>query len=172
MTPLHKPERGEVDDYYFTYIDKVPEGDIRRIVAAQAGEALAFLESIPDEKTLHRYAPGKWSIRDVLAHVNDTERLFAYRAFWFARGFDTALPSFDQDVAARTAGADVRAWQSHLDEFRAVRAATVALLDSLPDEAWGRAGVASGYPFTVRGLAYITAGHVAHHLGVLRDRYL
>lgn len=169
---MHRPERGEVADYYFTYIDKVPGGDIRRFVATQAGEALALLESIPDEKTRYRYAPGKWTIRDVVGHVNDTERVFAYRAFWFARGFDTPLPSFDQDVAVNAAGADLRPWQSHLDEFRAVRAATVALLDSLPEEAWARSGIASGYPFTVRGLAYIAAGHVAHHLGVLRDRYL
>jgi hypothetical protein len=172
MTPLSRPDRGEVADYYFTYIDKVPEGDIRRIVADQATEALAFLASIPDGRTLHRYAPGKWSLRDVLGHVNDTERLFAYRALWFARGLDAPLPSFDQDIAVGTAGADARPWQSHLEEFRAVRSASIALFDSLPDDAWMRTGVASGYPFSVRGLAYITAGHVAHHLGVLRDRYL
>jgi hypothetical protein len=172
MTLIPKPVRGEVGDYYFVYIDKVAEGDIRQIVQAQGREAIALLESIPESKTSYRYAPDKWSIRDVVGHVSDTERVFAYRAFWFARGYDTPLPSFDQDVAVKAAHADQRSWQSLVDEFRAVRGATVTLLDALPDEAWIRAGVASGYPMTVRGLGYVIAGHVAHHLAILRDRYL
>jgi hypothetical protein len=170
LTP--KPGRGEVADYYFTYIDQIEEGDIRQIVASQGREAQSFLESIPESKTLYRYAPGKWSIRDTVAHVSDCERLFSYRIFWFARGFDAPLPSFDQDVAVRTAGADARSWRSLLDEFRVIRASSAALLESLPDDAWARTGVASGYPVSVRGLAYILAGHVAHHLAILRERYL
>lgn len=171
-TLIEKPRRGEVGDYFFTYIDQVEQGDIREIVRAQGREALALLESIPESKTLYRYAPDKWSIRDLVGHISDTERVFAYRAFWFARGFDSPLPSFSQDVAAGTANADGRSWQSLIDEFRTVRAATVSLLDSLPDEAWTRAGVASSFPMSVRGLGYIIAGHVAHHLTILRDRYL
>jgi hypothetical protein len=98
--------------------------------------------------------------------------VFTFRALWFARRFDSPLPSFDQDVAVSTAGADSRPWQSHRDEFSAVRRATLELFRNLPSDAWMRRGVASGNPFTVRALAYITAGHVAHHNRILRERYL
>jgi hypothetical protein len=171
-TLIQKPKHGEVGEYYFTYIDKVEEGDVPQIVAAQGREAIALLESIPDSRTLYRYAPDKWSIRDLVGHLSDTERVFAYRAFWFARAFDSPLPSFDQEVAVKAAHADHRSWRSLVDEFRAVRGATIALLDTLPDDAWTRTGVASGYPMSVRGLGYIIAGHVAHHLAILRERYL
>jgi hypothetical protein len=167
-----RPDRTEAAEYYFTYIDQVGAGDIREILAAQAGEAQAFFERISDEASTRRYAPGKWTIRQVLSHVNDTERLFVFRALWFARGFDTPLPSFDQDVAIAAAAADDRPWRSHVDEFRAIRAATVPFFGTMPDEAWTRRGVASGNPFSVRALAYIAAGHVAHHLRLLRERYL
>ena len=166
------PERTEAAEYYFTYIDQVAAGDIRRILETQSAETLAFLETISDERSLHRYAPGKWSIREVIGHVNDTERLFAFRAFWFARGLDEPLPSFDQDVAAAAAGSDERAWASHIDEFRAVRGATLAFFRDLDEPAWDRRGVASGYSFTVRALAYIIAGHLEHHTRILRERYL
>ena len=167
-----RPDRTEAAEYYFTYIDQVGAGDIREILAAQVDEARALFERISDEASTRRYAPGKWTIRQVLSHVNDTERLFVFRALWFARGFDTPLPSFDQDVAIAAAAADDRPWRSHVDEFRAIRAATVPFFGTMPDEAWTRRGVASGNPFSVRALAYIAAGHVAHHLRLLRERYL
>jgi hypothetical protein len=168
-----RPDRTESAPYYFTYIDQVVgDGDICRILEAQLPETLALLNGIPAERSLHRYAPEKWSIRQVVSHVNDTERLFVSRAFWFARGFDTPLPSFDQNTAISAAGADERPWGSHLEEFRAVRAATLAFFRNLPSEAWTRRGIASGNPFTVRALAYIAAGHVAHHMTILRNRYL
>jgi hypothetical protein len=107
----------------------------------------------------------------VLGHLNDTERLFVARAFWFARGFDAALPSFDQNIAMRASGADERSWASHVDEFRAIRGATLVLFEQLPAEAWLRRGVASDNPFTVRALAFIAAGHVVHHTTILRERY-
>ena len=158
--------------HYFTYIDKVGPGDICRILEEQLAETLPQLEAISEERSLHRYAPDKWSIREVLSHLNDGERLFVFRALWFARGFDTPLPSFDQNVAVSVAGADSRSWRSHVEEFRVIRASTLAFFRNLPSEAWTRRGVASGYPFTVRALAYITAGHVTHHMGVLKERYL
>ena len=136
------------------------------------GETAAFLRGISDERSLHRYASDKWSIRQVVGHLNDAERVFAFRAFWFARGFDSSLPSFDQDIAVTSAGSDARAWPSLIDEFQAVRAASLSLFNNLPAEAWMRRGTASGNPFTVRALAYIVAGHVAHHVGILRERYL
>ena len=172
MNATSAPDRSEAAGYYFTYIDKVSGGDIRLVLESQAGETLALLSGISDEGSLGRYAPGKWSIRQVVSHINDTERLSVFRALWFARGFDSPLPSFDQNVAVSAAAADERSWESHVEEFRAVRQATTTFFRNLPPEAWGRKGVASGNPFTVRALAYITAGHVTHHTAILRERYL
>ena len=171
MTLGIAPERSEAAPYYFTYIDQVPGGDICQILAAQLPEAVAEFVKISEDRSLYRYAPGKWSIRELLSHINDCERLFAFRAFWFARGFDTSLPSFDQHVAAEHASADRRTWREHVEEFQAVRAGTLAFFQALPPVAWGRRGIASDNPFTVRALAYIAAGHVTHHLKVLRERY-
>jgi hypothetical protein len=172
MATTTMPARTEAADYYFTYIDKVGRGDICETLEAQMGETAAFLRGISDERSLHRYAPDKWSIRQVVGHLNDAERVFAFRAFWFARGFDSSLPSFDQDIAVTSAGSDARAWPSLIDEFQTVRATSLSLFNNLPAEAWMRRGTASGNPFTVRALAYIVAGHVAHHVGILRERYL
>jgi hypothetical protein len=171
MNPA-RPERTEAAPYYFTYIDQVGEGDVRDVLDAQAAEASAFFDTISEDLSTRRYAPDKWTIRQVISHVNDAERLFVFRALWFARGFEAPLPSFDQNVAIATAAADARSWRDHVDEFRAIRAATVPFFRSLTDEAWTRRGVASGNPFTVQALAYIVAGHVAHHMRLLRERYL
>lgn len=170
--PLTPPDRTEAGEYYFTYIDKVPVGDIRAILRAQVDDVVPILRGISEERSRHRYASGKWSIREVLGHVNDAERVFAYRAFWFARGFESPLPSFDQDIAVPTAAADKRSWSSHIDEFRTVRSATVDLFQHLPAEAWSRRGIASNQPVTVNALAYIIAGHLAHHVQILTERYL
>jgi hypothetical protein len=150
----------------------VAAGDIRRIIHDQEAEVVALAESISEERSRHRYGPDKWSIREVLAHLNDCERLFVFRAFWFARGFESPLPSFDQHIAMAASGADARSWRSHLDEFRQIRASTVAFFDGLPDTAWDRRGIASDNPFTVRALAYMVAGHVIHHVEILRQKYL
>ena len=169
---LVPPDRSEAAEFYFTYIDKVPPGDVRRVLADQAEVVLSLLRGISDDRSGHRYAPGKWSIREVVSHMNDAERVFSFRAFWFARGLDAPLAGFDQDAVIRLAAAEERSWGSHLDEFAAIRAATVALFDGLPAAAWDRRGIASDKPVSVRALAYICAGHVAHHLEVLRTRYL
>jgi hypothetical protein len=166
------PQRNEAVPYYFTYIDRLTSDDVAGTLESQLAEAMAFLPSIGEEKSLHRYAPEKWSIRQVLNHVNDAERLFVSRALWFARGFDSALPSFDQDVAAAGARADEFPWANHVEEFRAVRLATLSFVRNLPGDAWARSGVASGNSFTVRALAFIVAGHYEHHLAMVRERYL
>jgi DinB superfamily len=166
------PDRSEAAEYYFTYIDQVEPGDIGDVLEAQVASTVALLQNISEEKSLHRYAPGKWSIREVVSHLNDTERVFAFRALWFARQFDSPLPSFDQDVALSHAGANDRLLSSHIEDFRAIRTATLTLFRNLPPDAWTRRGVASGNPVTVRALAYITAGHVTHHCRLLRERYL
>ena len=159
-------------EYYATYIDQVPEGDICDILEAQLDETLALLNAISEERSHYRYAPDKWTIKEVASHLCDTERVFAFRALWFARGFPDPLPSFDQNIAIGLARADTRPWRSHVEEFRAVRSATLPVFQSLSPEAWTRRGVASGHPVSVRALAYIVAGHVAHHCRILRERYL
>lgn len=169
---MNRPDRTEAADYYFTYIDQVPDGDILQILEAQGPELMSVLNGISEEQSLYRYAPDKWTIRDVVAHVSDAERVFAFRALWFARELGASLPSFDQDIAARTAGANDRPWRELVDELGAVRASTLAFFRGLPGDAWPRRGIASEKPFTVRALAYICAGHAAHHLRLLRERYL
>jgi hypothetical protein len=167
-----RPDQTEAGEYYFTYINKVPDGDVCQILQAQSVEILALLEGVSESQSDYRYAADKWTIREVLAHLNDCERLFVFRAFWFARGFNIPLPSFDQNVAMAGAGASQRSWADHLAEFRAVRAASLAFFGGLNDAAWDRRGIASDNPFTVRALAYVTAGHVAHHAAILVERYL
>jgi hypothetical protein len=167
-----RPERSEAADYYFTYIDQIAGEDVEAVLGSQLEEAAAFFAEISEEKSLHRYAPEKWSIRQVLNHITDTERAFAFRALWFARGFDTPLPGYDQDVAVFGAEADRVPWAAHVEEFRRVRLATISLFANMPPGGWMRRGIASGNPFTVRALAYITAGHLAHHARIVRERYL
>ena len=169
---MTRPQTTEVASYYFTYIDLITTDDIVPAIESQMGETLEFLQGISEEKSLSSYAPGKWTIREVLNHVNDGERLFLGRAFWFARGFQDPLPSFDQDQAVVAAEGNKTSWADLVEEFRSVRLATISFLKSLPAEAWARSGVASDNPVTVNALAYIIAGHVAHHTNVLKERYL
>ena len=173
MTTLTLPDKSEAAEYYFRYIEQAPHGvDIRQALENQLTETMSLLNGISDEKSLHRYAPDKWSIRQVVSHLSDTERLFVFRAMWFARGFELPLPSFDQDIAINGARADTRSWKELVEEYRAVRGASIPFFVSVPDDAWDRRGIASGYSFTVRALAYITTGHTAHHMNILRERYL
>ena len=172
MTGRRKPERSEAPEYYFKYIDLVPDGDVCATLDAQLSDTAALLGRVPAERVDYRYAPGKWSVREVVSHVNDAERLFAFRAFWVARGFVSPLPSFDQETAARHAGAADRSWSSHMEEFQSIRASTLHLFRHLPADGWLRHGIASDHSFTVRAFAYIAAGHVTHHAMILRDRYL
>jgi hypothetical protein len=167
-----RPQPSEAAPYYFTYIDQVGGSEIRAAMEAQLETALSLFGGISEEKSLHRYAPGKWSIRQVLNHLNDTERAFAFRTLWFARGFESPLPSYNQDIAAAGAGADSFPWPAHVEEFRHIRSATISLFRNMPEDAWSRRGIASDNPFTVRALAYIIVGHVEHHARILRERYL
>ena len=169
---MTRPQTTEAASYYFKYIDLVNSDQIVPAIKDQLDQTVQFLEGISEEQSLQAYAPGKWTIREVLNHVNDGERVFLGRAFWFARGFQDALPSFDQDVAVQFAKANDTSWADLVEEFKSVRAATISFFDSMPDEAWSRTGVASDNPVTVRALAYIIAGHLTHHVNVLRDKYL
>jgi hypothetical protein len=169
---ISRPEPNEAAPYYFGYINRVTGNDILQELQSQLDAVPAFLRSITEEKSLFRYAPEKWSIRQMWGHVNDTERVFLMRALWFARSFDSALPSFDQDIAVGAAGSGDVPWSRHVEEFREIRLATISFFRNLPKEAWSRKGIASGNPFTVRACAYVVAGHVAHHAAVLREKYL
>ena len=166
------PQRNEAAPYYFKYIDRIASDDIVSALGAQLEETLPFLRGISEEKSPHRYAVDKWSVRQVLNHVNDSEQVFVFRALWFARGFDSPLPSFEQDISAAAARADDFSWASHVAAFQGIREATLCFFRNLPAEAWTRSGVASGNVFSVKALAYIVAGHLAHHGAILEERYL
>jgi hypothetical protein len=168
---IGRPQSSEAAPYYFTYINRVVGEDAVGTMERQLEDCSALFSAISEERSLYRYAPAKWTVRQVLNHVNDTERAFAFRTLWFARGFDSPLPSYDQDIAAVGAIADRVAWSAHVEEFRRVRLATISLFRNMPTEAWMRTGIASDNSFTVRAMAYITAGHLAHHVAVLNERY-
>jgi hypothetical protein len=169
---IGRPQEVEAAPYYFAYINLVAGDDGVGTIESQLEGSLAFFSSISEGKSLVRYAAEKWSIRQVLNHITDTERALAFRALWFARGFETPLPSYDQLVAAAGACADAVSWTSHVEEFRRVRLSTISLFKNMPSDGWTRSGIASDNRFTVRALAYIIAGHLQHHIAIVRDRYL
>jgi hypothetical protein len=170
--PSQRPDRSEASEYYFNYIDQVPPGDICGILRGQRDTAGRLFRGIDASHSGRRYADGKWTLREVVGHLADTERLFLMRAFWFARGFESPLPSFDQNTAIATGGFDARDWGALIDEFAAARDSSIAFFDGLPADAWDRRGVASDNPFSVRALAWLAAGHVEHHTRIVRERYL
>ena len=169
---IGRPEPSEAAEYYWRYINCVQGESPLAAMEAQLEEVEKVFGAVSEEKSLYSYAPGKWTIRQMLNHVTDTERAFAFRALWFARGFDAPLPSYDQEIAAAGADANRVTWENHLQEFNDVRIATLSLFRNLPEEAWLRTGIASEKRFSVRAMAYIIAGHVNYHIDVLRDRYL
>lgn len=169
---LGRPQITEAAPYYFTYIDQAIGEDPLASIEKQLDVSIQFFSGISEAKSSYRYGPDKWSIRQVLNHISDTERSFAFRVLWFARGFDAPLPSYDQNVASAGAEADRVSWADHIEEFRRVRLATISLFRNMSVEGWTRSGIASDNRFTVRALAFIIAGHVEHHLKILREQYL
>jgi hypothetical protein len=172
-----RPGKDETAEYFFTYIDKVPDGDIVAALEQQSGEYAALLDRVSEEASHGRYAPGKWSVREVAGHVNDMERVFAYRALWFARGQPGPLPSVDQDVTVAFANSEAVTMAQLAAEFRAVRAATLAMVKTLPVEAWdrrgesGRSAESNGSAISVRAAIWIICGHVEHHTRLFREKY-
>lgn len=169
---MQKPERGECADYYFRYIDKVPDGDVLDILERQLTEMSEFLDSISEEQGNFRYAEGKWSVKEVVGHINDTERVFAYRALWFARNNQDPIPGMDQDHFAEFGDFGNRTLLNLVEEFRTIRQATLTLLRGISAEVAHRRGVASGVEFTVQSIPWIIAGHATHHKKVLSEKYL
>ena len=170
--PLTRPASDEFAPFYANYIGLVPDGDVLASLEQQRKETQKLLDGITEAKAAHRYAPDKWSIKGVVGHVVDSERVFAYRALSIGRGDTTPLPGFDEKRWAQTANFDDRTLKELAREYGLVRDATLALLRSLPAESWSRRGTANNYSVTVRALAWIIAGHERHHLKILRERYL
>lgn len=168
---IPRPADGEYNEYYRKYVNLLPDGDLLALLQTQGAETVTLLRGVTEETSRHAYAPGKWTIREVVGHLTDAERVFSYRALSFARGEASALPSFDENAWAKTSNAAHRPIEDLMDEFIAVRAATLALYDGFTPEDLVRSGIASGNPVSVRALAWITAGHERHHVGILRERY-
>lgn len=154
------------------YVDLVPGDDPVSALREQIGRTLALFESVDDKHASEwSYEPGKWSLKQVLGHMIDTERIFAYRALRVARGDRTALPGFEQDEYVATADSNARALADLIEEFRIVRAGTLALVNGFPQEAWSRRGVVNERELSVRGILFTAAGHELHHCQLLRERY-
>ncbi len=171
-TALDRPAPSEYAEYYGRYISQLPEGDVLDLLRAGPGELEALLGKLDDAQALHRYAPGKWSIKEVVSHMIEGERVFAYRALRIARADRTPLPGFEQDDYVKVANADRRTLASLLTEYRHLRAANVEMFASFDDDALRREGTASGYRCTARALIWIIAGHERHHLNGLGRDYL
>jgi uncharacterized damage-inducible protein DinB len=172
MSDPQRPEPSEYAAYYHRYIELVPEGDIRMILRVQLADTLALLRPLSEEQAAYRYAEDKWSIKQVIGHLFDAERIFLYRALRIARGDQTPLPGYNENVYADNAGFDQRPLANLLAELEATRAATAAFFQNLSGDAWTRTGTANSYPVSVRALAYTIAGHELHHREIVLTRYL
>lgn len=169
---MERPANSEYAEYYHRYVGRVPDGDIVRFLEAQCVEMESLLADVPAGKADYRYADGKWSIREVIGHVNDVDRVFAYRMVAFARGDGNPIPGMEQDEWVASANFGERTLADLVSEFVAIRRSLVALCTSLDEAALMRRGTASGVEFTARSIPWILAGHVLHHLEVIRERYL
>lgn len=169
---IGKPDETEYQSYYGKYVSLVPDDDILSVLSAEIESTMALLRSIPESKGGFRYAPDKWSIKELVGHMIDGERVFAYRALRFARNDGTPLPGFEQDDYVREALFDSYSLSDLVAEFESVRRSSIFLFKHLSEEAWTRRGIASESEVSVRALAYIIAGHELHHREILRSRYL
>jgi hypothetical protein len=166
-----RPESGEYAPYYEAYIALVPGNDIVGVLEAQRKQMMQLFAARSERDGNFRYAPEKWTVKEVLGHVSDTERIFAYRALRIARGDQTPLSGFEQDDYVRAGGFGERTLADLAEEFAHVRNATVALFRSVGKDAWLRRGIANKNEVSVRALAFIVAGHELHHRHILEERY-
>lgn len=168
---IDRPSQAEFASFYAGYVSLVPENDIMSVLGAQTADVRERAGAFIPTREGFRYADGKWSVREVIGHVTDAERVFGFRAFCFSRGDENSLPSFDQDEYVARSGFDRCSLADLVQEFEQVREANLTVLRRLDDDTWRRMGTASGKPVSVRALAYIMAGHVRHHLHILSTRY-
>lgn len=169
---LPRPAAGDYNEYYGRYIGLVPDGDIVETLASQMEATQALLASVPREREEYRYAPGKWSLREVVGHLIDTERLFAFRALWFARSGGGDLAGMDQEAWARASAAGSRPLAGLAEEWALLRRANVLMFSGFTSEDWARRGVASGWDVAVRALPWMIAGHELYHRRLLLRDYL
>jgi uncharacterized damage-inducible protein DinB len=172
MRTLVRPDTTEYAQPYAGYVSLVPEEDVLAAIEEQSAVTQKLLASLDETKAAYRYAESKWSVKEVLGHFIDSERIFAYRALAIARGETEPLPGFDEQDYVRNARFDAWKLGDLSEHYALVRRATIVLFRNFPEEAWDRRGVASGYPITVRAIAWIIVGHERHHVQVLRERYL
>ncbi|MGG4146404.1 DinB family protein [Paenibacillus algorifonticola] len=168
----NRPSINDYNPFYQTYIEKVPEGSIKDVLLEAQQATSELLASIPEERGSFKYAEGKWSIKEVIGHINDTERVMSYRLLRVSRGDSTPLPGFEQEVFVAGARFNEYTIAELAEEYRAIRQSTLKLIDKLSDEELSRRGNASSFEVTALALAYIIAGHELHHLSVLKERYL
>lgn len=169
--PTGRPADTEYASFYAKYIGLVPEADVLATLEAQIDDFRRFAASVPPDREGYRYAPDKWSVREVIGHLTDGERVFGYRAFCISRGEQQALPSFDENAYLEHSAYGRVALADLADELVTVRRANLAVLRRLDPGTWTRLGTASGKPVSVRALAYVMVGHPRHHLAILRERY-
>ena len=167
-----RPDPSEYAEYYESYIRRVPEGNIVAVLREQGEAACRFLAGLPADKAEFRYAPEKWTLKEVLGHVIDMEWVFTYRALSFARGAEAALPSVDQDEFMAASDFQAFSLAELVEALRHLRRANTLMFEHFGDEVLERRGEAAGYRFTVRALLYVIAGHERHHMNIIRQRYL
>lgn len=167
-----RPNTGEYAPYHEQYINLVPEGDILWVLGEQTRETLSVLRGISEAQADYRYSPGKWSIKEVVGHIIDAERIFGYRALRFARNDRTPLSGFEQDDYVKYGGFGAQSLSDLASEYEHVRRANIYLFRGLTSEAWDRRGTANDNEISVRAMAYIMAGHELHHMGIIRTKYL
>ncbi len=167
-----RPDAVEYSAFHGTYVSLVPEGDILVVLREQLDVVKRLVSGITPAQELFRYAPGKWSVRQVFGHLADAERIFGYRVLCIARGQTEALPPFDENLFVETADFDARSLADLAEEWRLLRAANLAMMDRLTDAAWARICVTSGAPVSARAFAWIMAGHLRHHLLIFKERYM
>ncbi|HVX41326.1 MAG TPA: DinB family protein [Gemmatimonadaceae bacterium] len=169
---MERPAADEHAPYYERYVAKVPSGDLISLLREQVMDTTALLRGVSAERANYAYAPGKWSIKEVVGHMADTERVMAYRALRISRGDTTPLASFDENLFVANSNFASRTLDDLLEEFQVVRASTVHMARQLDERMLALRGTASANPVTVRALLYIIAGHERHHTALLRERYL
>jgi uncharacterized damage-inducible protein DinB len=173
LRKIEKAQPGEYATYASIYVDLTPDdGPILTFLERNAEILTNLYRSLPEERLLYRYAPGKWTMKEILNHLIDDERIYAYRALRFARNDRAELPGFDQDLYAKESQANEREIEDMLEEYADVRRSSIALFNAFSDEMLLRQGTADGHSVTVRGLIYHLAGHEQRHLNIIRERYL
>ena len=169
---MARPDLSRVPEWYHRYINQAEENDLAEALEAQASSFAQFLQTIPVDKRNYRYAEGKWTIKEILQHIIDAERIFAYRALCFARKDSTPLPSFDENSYADNSKASSRGWNEMVEEFNVVRKSTQLLFRSFDKEQLETTGTASGKPVYVLAIGFIIAGHINHHISIIKERYI